>query len=184
MSIVRLMGASALCAGILTIASPVMAQDAPKVDVSGGYSYLHVGDSDELEHVPAGWYADVVGNLTPMLGIVGQVTGNYKSVDDVNFKFHSFAAGARVSGNAGTVTPFGQVLVGLGRATFNTDLGGALPADISDSSTDPVLTLGAGVTIKSGGAIGVRIGGDYVRLFTEDEGTNLFRVNVGISFGR
>jgi hypothetical protein len=183
MSIVRLLGTSALCAGMLTVAAPVMAQDAPKVEVSGGYSYLHVGDSDELEHVPAGWYADVAGHVTPMLGIVGQVTGNYKTVDDVNFKFHTFAAGARVSGNSGGVSPFGQVLVGIGRATFNTDLAGLLPADVSDSSSDPILSLGAGVNVRSGGAVGVRVGADYVRLFSEDDGTNLFRVNVGITFG-
>ena len=56
-----------LCAAIVAASAPAMAQDAPKAEVSVGYNYLHSsGDS-----MPKGWYADVTGNVTPALAVVG-----------------------------------------------------------------------------------------------------------------
>jgi outer membrane protein with beta-barrel domain len=180
MSIWRLLVVCALCVGILAFAVPARAQG---LEVSAGYNYLHIDTDDEeedLANLPLGWYADVAANVTSMFGVVGQITGNYKTIDvgggfDVDTKIHTFMGGVRAGGGTSNVRPFGQVLFGVANAKFS-------GAGFDDSSTDGALQLGAGVNVMSG-AVGVRLGGDYIRVFSEDEGTNVFRLAVGIVFG-
>ena len=75
--------------------------------------------------MPLGWYFDVAGNLTPLLGVVFQVGGNYKTVDQsatigvislaasADFKVHEFLGGVRMNFRSNrSVVPFGQFLVG------------------------------------------------------------------------
>jgi hypothetical protein len=191
MSIRRWLGVGVLTAGVLLVALPVKAQEAPKVEVSVGYNFLHLdidpdeGDPEDLANFPVGWYADLAGNLTSTLGIVGQITGNYKSLDlgfgiDADTRIHTFMGGVRAGGGASNVRPFGQVLFGVAHAKFSTD---DLVGDFEESSTDPALQLGAGVNVMSG-SVGVRLGADYIRVFADDEGSNVFRFAVGIAFGR
>jgi hypothetical protein len=151
-----------------------MAQDAPKAEVSVGYNYLHFSENS----VPKGWYADVAGNVTPALAIVGQVTGNYKSDDtiDLDTKLHTFMGGVRVNARAtGGVTPFAHVLVGVAHSTDTSVLG-------DFSSNDAALQLGGGVKLMPKN-VGVQVGADYLRLFTDVEGTNVFRFAAGVVFG-
>lgn len=179
----RWLGVSALCGGILIVAAvPAQAQ----VELSAGYNYLHIDvtedEPDDLANFPLGWYADVAANIVPMISVVGQITGNYKTVDDDGFevdtKVHTFMGGVRAGGGPAAVRPFGQVLFGVANAKFSAE-----QFNFDDSSSDPALQLGAGVNVMSG-VIGVRLGGDYIRVFSEDEGTNVFRLGVGIVFGR
>ena len=182
MTMHRLLGISVLCMGILTVAAPAQAQ----VEFSAGYNFLHIDvtedEPDDLANFPLGWYADVSASIVPMIGVVGQITGNYKTVEDdlfeVDTKIHTFMGGIRAGGGSSNVRPFGQVLFGLANAKFSSD-----DFDIDESSSDPALQLGAGVSVMSG-AVGVRLGGDYIRVFSEDEGTNVFRLGIGIAFGR
>jgi Outer membrane protein beta-barrel domain len=180
MSIRRWVVVSALCVAVFMVAAPAKAQG---VEASVGYNYLYIdtepGDPDDLQNLPAGWYADVAANLTSMFGVVGQVTGNYKSIDfgsgdEADLKIHTFMGGVRIGGSALSIRPFVQVLFGGANAKFT--------GDFDDSETDAALQAGAGVNIKPG-PIGLRLGADYIRVFTEDEGTNVFRVGVGIVFG-
>ena len=73
----------------------------------------------------AGWYFDVAGNLTSMLGVVFQVGGNYKSFEEsatiggitatatADVKVHDFLGGVRLNLRSNkAVVPFGQVLTG------------------------------------------------------------------------
>ena len=181
MTMNRLLGIGLLCLGIVTVAAPAQAQ----VELSAGYNFLHIDvtedEPDDLANFPVGWYADVSANIIPTIGVVGQITGNYKTVDDDGFevdtKIHTFMGGVRAGGGPSGVRPFGQVLFGLANAKFSAD-----QFDIDESSSDPALQFGAGVNVMSG-AVGVRIGGDYIRVFSEDEGTNVFRFGIGIVFG-
>ena len=62
---------------ILGISLPAAAQNAARTEVSGGYNFIRVfPPDDDAENFPGGWYADVAGNVTNMLAIVGQVNGN------------------------------------------------------------------------------------------------------------
>ena len=179
MSIRRLLFAGVLGAGMLMVAAPAKAQE-----FSVGYNYLHIHeeDADEIRNIPAGWYADVTGHITPMVGLVGQVTGNYKSIDfgggvDGKAKIHSFMGGLRAGSGASKVRPFGQVLFGAVNSKFSA-------SGFSESDNDAAIQVGAGVNVMSGGAVGVRLGADYLRVFTDDEGVNVFRLALGLVFGK
>src|SRR5688572_11279599 len=107
---------------MLVCALPVSAQDVPAIDLSGGYSFVRDQALEENFH---GWLASVAGHFNPWLAAVGEVGGNYKSIDvlgsDISLSIHSFMGGPRFSvRRAANVTPFFQVLVGgvRGSASF------------------------------------------------------------------
>jgi len=166
---------------IVGLAAPAWAQDVPAAEISGGYNLLKFTD----ETLPGGWYADVAGNATSMFGIVGQVSGNYKSVDvlgvSVDTKVHTFMGGARVTARVNSpLSGFAQVLAGAARADGSSDLSGLLPFAVSDSTTDAALQIGGGVSYIPSRGVGARVGADYVRIFSEEEGTNVFRFSAGV----
>ena len=180
-------GAALVCLMVVAFAAPAAAQ--PKADVSVGYNYLQVKQADESdsEKIPKGWYADVAGNVTPMVGIVFQVSGNYKTFDDEGFKlkFHTFLFGVRAGSSSGTVRGFGQVLVG-GAKLNGTEIGGPGKAN----ETDLTYQVGGGVNIVGSGPVGARIAVDYFRVQAKDSGEvldgeslNGFRFAVGVTFG-
>src|SRR5687768_18569314 len=71
------LGAALLCLVVVGFATPAAAQDTPRAEISGGYNFFTAKASgdEEWEKFPKGWYADVAGNVTETIGIVGQVTG-------------------------------------------------------------------------------------------------------------
>jgi hypothetical protein len=182
----KLFGASLLCLVGIGFATPASAQ--PKAEVSLGYNYLQAKSSgdDESTKFPAGWYADVAGNVTPVVSIVGQVTGNYKTFDDdpdgdFKLKVHTFMAGVRGS-STGNVSGFGQFLIG--GANFKGSLG-----TFSASETDLAIQIGGGVNVRGSGPVGLRLGIDYLRVMAKDDGevleaddVNGFRFSAGITF--
>ena len=144
------------------------------------------GDEDWTKF-KSGWYADVAGNVTPVVSIVGQVTGNYKTFEDdpdgdFKLKLHTFMAGVRGS-STGNVSGFGQVLVG--GANVKGSIG-----TFSASETDLAIQVGGGVNVRGSGAVGLRLGIDYLRVMAKDDGevleaadVNGFRFSVGVTFG-
>jgi hypothetical protein len=184
------LGVSLLSLMVVGLARPAAAQ--PKAEISGGYNWLGVkakGD-DEMTKFPKGWYFDVAGNVTPMISIVGQVTGNSKHFEDDGFKLKalSFMGGVR-AGNSGPVRGFGQVLFGGLRLTGDDDA-----STFNFSETHLAFDLGGGVNVGSG-PVGLRLGLDYVRVMKKDDseillddnddpiGLNGFRFTVGVTFG-
>jgi outer membrane protein with beta-barrel domain len=181
------LGTGLLCLMVVGFARPVAAQ--PKAEISVGYNYLQAKSSgdDTWEKFPKGWYADVAGNVTPMVSIVGQVTGNYKTFEDEDFKLklHTFMVGVRGS-STGMVRGFGQVLVGGAQLKGETTSGPAFSA----SETDLAFQVGGGVNVMGSGPVGLRVGIDYLRLMAKDAGevldgddVNGFRFSVGVTFG-
>ena len=59
-----------------------------------------------------------------------------------------------------------------------------ITVDNEDSSTNFGLQAGGGVNFGLTDTIGIRAGADYLRVFAEDEGANLFRFHVGVVIGR
>lgn len=169
-----------LCLVMLGIALPAAAQDAARVELSGGYNFLRVFEEDfeDEKNFPGGWYAEVAGNLTDMFAIVGQVSGNYKTLTfdstDVDAKLHTFSGGVRVSSRVNQrVVPFAHILGGGVRSSFE---GGGE----EDSETDGILQIGGGVNLMPNARVGIRLGADYLRVFVEDEGVNVFRFAAGV----
>ena len=181
-------GATLLCLVIVGYARPASAQGTPKAEVSGGYSWFTAKASgdESWEKFPKGWYADVAGNVSDTLSIVGQVTGNYKTFEDESFrlKIHTYMFGVRGS-SPGRVRGFGQFLVGGAnlKATTTDD-------SFSASETDLAIQLGGGVNVLGSGGVGLRLGVDYVRVMAKNDGlvlegddVNGFRINIGVTFG-
>ena len=181
------LGTGLLCLLVVGFARPVAAQ--PAAEVSVGYNYLQAKSSgdDESTKFPAGWYADVAGKVSPMVSIVGQITGNYKTFEDDDFKLklHTFMAGVRAS-SAGNVSGFGQFLIGGAKLNASDTVG----AGLSFSETDLAIQIGGGVNIAGSGPVGLRLGIDYLRVMAKDDGlvleaddVNGFRFSAGITFG-
>jgi opacity protein-like surface antigen len=182
------LGAALLCLIVVGFATPAAAQDTPKVEISGGYNFFSgkaSGDED-WEKFPKGWYADIAGNVTETIGIVGQVTGNYKTIEDsdgdFDLKIHTYMFGVRGS-SPGRVRGFGQVLVGAA------NLKGSVPG-FSATQTNLAFQVGGGVTVLNTGNVGFRAGVDYLRIKGKDDGevlgddsVNGFRFNVGVVIG-
>jgi hypothetical protein len=181
-------GATLLCLMVVGYARPAAAQGTPKAEVSAGYSWFTAKASgdESWEKFPKGWYADVAGNVSDTLSIVGQVTGNYKTFEDDDFKLkiHTYMFGVRGS-SPGRVRGFGQFLVGGANLKATTTDG-----TFSASETDLAIQLGGGVNVLGSGGVGLRLGVDYVRVMAKDDGlvlegdgVNGFRFNIGVTFG-
>lgn len=171
----------------MVFASPAFAQNIAKAEVSGGYNWLTAKEADDehWESLPKGWYVDAVGNLYDTLGIVGLVTGNYKTLDDpageFDLRIHSFMGGLRWS-PLWRVRVFGQFLAG--GANIH-DGQGAL----TESRTDFFAQFGGGVNVMRPNNVGLRVGVDYLRqlrkgeVVIQDEVLNGVRITVGVTVG-
>ena len=135
----------------------------------------------------------------PMIGIVFQVGGNYKTFDEAltiggitaaasaDLKVHEFLGGIRANlRSSRAVVPFGQFLVGAVNGSVKVSASATIPGqppitfDDEDSTTNFALQAGGGVNFGLSDSIGLRAGADYLRVFAEDQGANLFRFHAGI----
>ena len=193
----------AVCVVVLGVAVPAVAQTAPKVELSGGYQFLNFSAAGRSESMGAGWYFDVAANLSPMLGILFQVGGNYKSFDQsvtvggvtasasLDLKVHEFLGGVRVNARSNSaIVPFAQVLVGGINGSADVSASATLPGippiafDQAVSGTDVGFEVGGGVNFGLTDAAGLRVGADYLHAFAKDSGANMFRFTVGVVIGR
>src|SRR5947208_15206273 len=93
-------------------------------------------DSDAATNFPFGWFASVGKTVTPMWAIVGDISGNYKTLQaapgvDVKLRVHTFMAGPKLYARQGQMTPWAQLLLGaasLSRSAFGI---GASEADLA-----------------------------------------------------
>ena len=113
----------------------------------------------------------VSGNVTPMLAIVGQVTGNYKGFEEdgleADFSLHTFAGGLRVLGRGAQANPFAHVLFGGVRTSFSFE-GDDDCDDCSDTSS--MMMLGGGVNLFAQAPVGLRLGADWIHAFGDNGG--------------
>ena len=194
-TLARLLSGGAI---VLVLALPAAAQNVPRAEVSGGYQFLNVSSEGESEAFGKGWYADIAGNLNRYLGIVFEVGGNYKSITRTetfdgatataaaDFHAHEFMGGARFSARPNpTIVPYAEFLAGgvsasvkvSGTASFE---GRVASFSDEDSATDFALQMGGGVNFPFNDRVGVHVAVDYLRIFAEDSGANVFRFAAGI----
>jgi opacity protein-like surface antigen len=190
-----------ICVAILGPAVPAVAQTAPRTEISGGYQFLTFDANGDNESMPKGWYADVAGNLNPMIGIVFQVGGNYKTFDEsvtvgggtfaasADLKVHEFLGGVRLNARqSSTFAAYGQFLVGGVNSSVEVTTLSTIPGVPSftqeDSATNFALELGGGVNFLFTQSTGVRFGVDYLRAFADEEDVNAFRFHVGVVLSR
>ncbi|HYN14624.1 MAG TPA: outer membrane beta-barrel protein [Terriglobales bacterium] len=161
-----------LFCGVYTVA-----QDYPKAQVFGGFSYLHVDTEGAV--APAGtsikrWYPgwEIAGqfNLTKMLGVKADFSGNYGTPITVtglstpSARTYSFLFGPVVSFRGERATPFVHALFGgnhIGLDSFTLPAGiipgvaGTVPAG---SETSFAMAFGGGLDVKLTRHFGLRVG--------------------------
>ena len=166
------------------------AQEYPKVEVFGGYSYFQANPGAVNLH---GWNASVAGNITGWFGIVGDVSGHYGSPKEFGFTVpyadinsYTFMGGPKLAARIGAVTPFAHFLIGAARA-------GTAAFGFSVSDTALAAAVGGGVDIKVSSWLAIRAAqADYLmtRYQTHpdnhyrsyDERQNNFRFSAGVVF--
>ena len=173
----RKLSAVALLLVAATFMAPgrAFAQDR-KVEISGGYSFLHEEDLS----VPAGWYASGGGYLNNWIGIVGEVNGHYKTLSesrvDVKTSVHVFGAGPKFALRRNPrFTPYLQALFGGGRGSAS-----APGFDVTRSGF--AYQPSAGVEINANASVGVRAEVARAAIHSEGEwsGETMFMVGVVI----
>ena len=144
----------------LTLALPIisLAQDAPRLEVFGGYSYMRLEDDGSgLDRDLNGF--NVSGNIAVFgkrLGLKADVSGHFGNifvatgVPSTNQRQFLFLFGPQYSlRKSGKIQPFAHALFGFTRQTLKND---AISGDLTD--TGFAFAAGGGVDLK---AIGSRL---------------------------
>jgi opacity protein-like surface antigen len=92
----------------------VWAQDVPSVEGFIGGSVLNI-DTSGFKLTPFGWQGSVNGNVHPVVGIVGDFSGNYRK----GARFHSFLGGVQFTKRADKTSAFFQAKAGGVRLSGN-----------------------------------------------------------------
>jgi opacity protein-like surface antigen len=173
---------------VLCCCSSSHAQDVPRVEIFGGYSYLNIDTNGLTSRQSAnGWEASVAGNFNTWLALEGDASGYYKTYPedlsilglglvDVNVHDYGFVGGPRIN-----FRPFFvHALIGVDRVT-----GSALGSSASQNSFAGA--FGGGIQWPVAQHWAVRGSADYVltqhNIFGGPEYTqNNFRVSAGIVY--
>lgn len=167
---------------LLLLPLAAFAQDKPKVEVFGGYSYLNTDDSLDLDlH---GWNASVTGNLNKWFGIKADFSGHYDDITlspgvraDVNA--HLFLVGPQFSyRKSDTWQPFAHVLLGAARSHISARTATGLQRS---SETNFALAAGGGLDLNVAKHLAVRLfQADYVFVHDNIDDTHNFRLSTGL----
>ncbi len=153
----------------------------PRLETLLGWSFLRVSGELLDTNSALGWNVSVAGNVSPWLGIVGDVTGNYKTgstvSDDTGVTIHTFTGGPRFSARTSPVAvPFAEFLVGFTRTSLDT-------GRVGDSSFEFTIQPGGGVDIGNE-RVAARMSFAWRRVFYEGDPTNMFRFVGGVVIRR
>jgi len=98
---------------------PLMAQDNAKVEVFGGYQYLHTGSiTISGTTIPNssedwnGWNAAASYYFNKYLGVTGDFSGNYKTISGVSGHVYTYTGGPVVAYREGKLNPYVHALFG------------------------------------------------------------------------
>jgi opacity protein-like surface antigen len=147
-----------LCGALLLFSGVASAQDSPKVEAFGGYSYLRVNPGFGAPGLNFnGGSGSLAYNLTPMFGIVGDFGGYHWSGFGTDATAVSYLFGPKVALRHGPITPFAQVLFG--------------GAHLSGTSCAPDVVVGSKVH-REGGVFGCGSGSDNAFSMTAGGGVD------------
>ena len=180
-----------LALGIVVLPVWLLAQDVPKAEALGGYSYLHTGGQGFN-----GFDAQFTYNRSEWLGLTGDVSGAYvgRSVNlsgiggasaSAHTHSYTFLFGPTFSDRKeGMIVPFGHLLVGIahGSGSVQTNILGQ-SISISTSDTGFGLAFGGGVDWGFNNSWALRpVQIDYVSVNVGGGHANAFRYVVGIVY--
>ena len=149
-----------------------VAQEFPRVEVFGGYSYMRFQPGINLN----GWNGAMQYNVSRSIGFKADASGHYGtpsgSLNSYSFLFGPVIS-SRVEGSPG-FTPFLQGLIGVNRISTSAD-------GLSASDSAFAMAFGGGLDVKAARIVSARvIQVDY--LFTK-HGTAMHQNNVRVSAG-
>jgi opacity protein-like surface antigen len=183
------------------------AQDAPKVEVFTGYSFMSAGFPFSTDPAAGngsgvlnGWNFSAAVNANRWMGVVADFGGYYGSptkgtlfkpancvLCTSNFtgilhNMHTFTAGPQLSIRQDKVTVFAHAL--FGGAHIREDLIINIPPPATKiSSTNFAFLVGGGVDIALSHRFAVRIQPDYLKTEILGRSQNNFRASAGLVFG-
>src|ERR1700728_3204046 len=94
-----------LCGAMLLFAGLASAQDSPKVEAFGGYSYLRANEGGEGFNFNGG-SGSLAYNLTPWLGVVRDFGGYSWRGSGEDATVVQYLFGTQISYHRGTITAF------------------------------------------------------------------------------
>lgn len=178
-----------LVLAVLVFPAWLLAQDAPKAEVFGGYSYLHTGGQGFN-----GFDAQYTYNQSEGLSITGDVSGAYagQSVNvnglggaSAHAHSYTFLVGPTFSyRKQDNFVPFGHLLVGVahGGSSAQTSVLGQ-SVNVATSDTGFGLALGGGVDYELNDTWAIRpVQIDYVSVNVGGGHANAFRYAAGIVY--
>ena len=163
------------CISLVFLAiQPATAQEVPKIEVFGGYSW-----SGGNFH---GWNGSLAATITKRIGIVADFSGHYGSELDgsviVHQDAHSFLFGPRFAFRGKRLTPFVYALLGATRFHESAIIAGQ---KLSVSDTGFSSALGGGLDIKVNDRVAIRAFQlDYFRPNFFGEAHNRGRLAFGV----
>lgn len=189
------------CGLVLLFPNPVMAQNKPRAEIAGGYSFLH--DSYIKENFPAAWFLSGSYDINDWLAAVGELGGSYKStkvtvpssaflggaadVKETTYsttgRLHTLLFGPRYTRSLGRGGWFAQVLAGPAWES-----GGIQIFRESVGPTDHKLAIqpGAGFDFPLTKHINGQVAFDYRRIQADrrnatNKNNNEFRFGAGVA---
>jgi opacity protein-like surface antigen len=144
----------------------LMAQEAPKAEIFGGYSLLR-NSGNNLN----GWDAQGTLNVAPHFGVTADFSGNYQTLGSVspftgtfisaNQRLYNFLVGPRVSTAAGRFSVFGHSLFGVAHSSLGAGVTLPIIGGVSTGLTSAnafAMALGGGVDIELSRHVALRAG--------------------------
>lgn len=169
-----------LLAIVLFLRANVMAQNAPKVEVFGGYSHV-VADLSNASFGLNGGEIAVTENLNNWFGGKIDIGSQWGTQNGFNVNTQQFMYGPVFAcRKASSITPFGQVLLGAIRGSQEF-------VGISQSATRFAAAFGGGVDVKLSKKASIRmIQADYLVSRFMGTNQNNIRLSAGIvlTFGK
>jgi len=161
---------------VLAVGMPLTAAaaDAPRAELSGGYSYARSGD-ESLN----GWNGALDYSLGRSLGLEASVSGHYGSELGTDVNLQSLFLGPRFAWRGDRLTPFVHALGGVVRSSAGIDV---FDVSIRETDTDLGGALGAGIDVGVGRRWGIRLQGDYVLRRAASETESDPRASVGLVY--
>ncbi len=145
-----------LFAAVCLISVRLMAQDS-KVDIFGGYQYLHNGDitangtsQSGTSQSFNGWNIAPAYKFNKFLGAEADLSGGYGSVSGVSNHIYTYSGGPIVTVGLPFLQPFGHVLFGGAHLTSSA-------SGVSISTNGFTLMVGGGVDAKLNRLIALRV---------------------------
>jgi opacity protein-like surface antigen len=184
-----------LVALVFLLTGVCLPQDAPRVQVFGGYQFVHANSGINIGGLDSfalnGWDASLSGYFGRYLGFTADFAGTYGAPKVVipqigqiglNTDLYTFMFGPELrAANKSPFQPFAHALFGAAHVKGAVSVSGVGGVSISDSNTGFAWAAGGGLDFKLLPLIGLRLGQfDYVQTRIGGNNQNNFRYSAGI----